>query len=338
VALDLPQSGSLFVVFRKTGRSAGSQFVRLEHEGVTVADARSPHAAESGPQVVSASYGDPSNPARRKDVTEQVRQDLARGAAVIRANNDWAGGDPALRTVKRLFVVLRLPDGHEKNVEAEEGQPLSLMEPATPTRLPCEILGENQGLLAWEPGTFRATKADGTTSTWETRAPRSVLLEGPWTLAFPAGWGAPERVRVEKLMSWTALDLSPEARAFSGTATYTAEFSMSPLAAGAKVELDLGRVEVIASVQVNGERAGSLWSPPYRLDITRLVKPGLNRLSVAVTSTWFNRLAYDAGLEERARKTWTISGPAKGRPPVPAGLLGPVTVRVGQALGVGEVR
>jgi hypothetical protein len=99
------------------------------------------------------------------------------------------------------------------------------------------------------------------------------------------------------------------------------------------VELDLGRVELIAAVRLNGEPVGTVWATPYRLDITRAVKPGVNRLSVAVTSTWFNRLTYDAGLDEKARKTWTISGPAKGWPLRPAGLLGPVAVRLGQALG-----
>jgi len=57
-----------------------------------------------------------------------------------------------------------------------------------------------------------------------------------------------------------------------------------------------------------------------------------------VTSTWFNRLAYDAGLDEKARKTWTINGPSKGSPLLPAGLLGPVTVRIGQMLGAGNSR
>jgi (4-O-methyl)-D-glucuronate---lignin esterase len=61
-------------------------------------------------------------------------------------------------------------------------------------------------------------------------------------------------------------------------------------------------------VRLNGEPAGTAWTAPYRLDITRLVRPGVNCLSVAVTSTWFNRLTNDAGLDEKARKTWKISG------------------------------
>jgi hypothetical protein len=165
----------------------------------------------------------------------------------------------------------------------------------------------------------------------ETLPPQNLPLSGPWALAFPSGWGANEPLRLERLTSWTDLDLPAEARAFSGTASYTTDFVLTNFAGGAKVGLDLGRVEVIASVRINGQLAGTVWLPPYRLDITRLVKPGLNHLSVEVTSTWFNRLVYDAGLDEKSRKTWTINGPRKDSALVPTGLLGPVTLQLGQA-------
>jgi hypothetical protein len=326
VALELPPSGSVFVVFRKDGQTAPKQIVQVERDGVTVADAHAPRRVVSGPQVISASYGDPTNPDRRLDVTEAVRRELEHGNA-IKATNAWAGGDPAKQTVKRVFVVMRLPDGREKRIEGAENEPLTLLDPAGAARTTCEPL-DGDRLLAWEPGVWRATLADGTTRTWETRVPRSIPLDGHWTLTFPAGWGAPETLRVDKLASWTELPLPAEAQAFSGTATYTTEFDLDPLAAGMKAELDLGRVEAIASVRLNNEAVGTLWTAPYRLDITRLVKSGANTLSVSVTNTWFNRLAYDAGLPESQRKTWTIKGPSKGTALKPTGLLGPVTITV----------
>jgi len=157
---------------------------------------------------------------------------------------------------------------------------------------------------------------------------RQVAVGGPWSLAFPAGWGTPASVRLDTLKSWTELDGPAPAKAFSGTAVYTAEFVLDTLAANACVELDLGRVEVIACVRVNGKAVGSVWAPPYKVDVSRAVKAGGNRLSVEVTSTWFNRLAYDAGLPEADRKTWTIKGPPRGSTLKPSGLLGPVTVNV----------
>ncbi len=336
VALDLPPSGSVFVVFRQgTGRPL-NRVVHLEHDSKTVADAQVVHAVPSGPTVVLASYGDPSDASRRKDVTDLVREALSSGAGAVTPSNAWAGGDPAYKTRKKLLVVLRLPGGEEKHLEAWEGSPLALVEPAALPRPACDVLDGGERLLAWEPGLYRAAREDGTHWSGEARHARSVALSGPWTLAFPAGWGAPEAIQLDSLKSWTELDLPDEAKAFSGTARYTAELAIDTLAPGTRVELDLGRVEVIACVQVNGQAAGSVWSPPCRFDITGLVKPGTNRLTVEVTNTWFNRLVYDAGLDEPARKTWTIDGPAKGSSLMPAGLVGPVVVRFGQILATGQ--
>ena len=91
--------------------------------------------------------------------------------------------------------------------------------------------------------------------------------------------------------------------------------------------LDLGEVEFVADVFVNGDKVRTLWSPPYRCEIGGWVRDGDNELRVDVTSTWFNRLVFDAWLQESERKTWTISAPEKGMPPKKAGLLGPVTLR-----------
>jgi hypothetical protein len=83
-------------------------------------------------------------------------------------------------------------------------------------------------------------------------------------------------------------------------------------------------VEFIAKVSVNGEDVGTRWTSPYVLDVTDYLQKGVNRLRVEVTSTWFNRLVYDAGLDEKERKTWTIAGPAADMPLKEYGLLGPV--------------
>ena len=66
---------------------------------------------------------------------------------------------------------------------------------------------------------------------------------------------------------------------------------------------------------------------------TSLLKPANNQLSVEVTNTWRNRLAYDSAQPEPERKTWTVNGPG-AVPLIPAGLLGPVNLRVGQILTV----
>jgi hypothetical protein len=140
-------------------------------------------------------------------------------------------------------------------------------------------------------------------------------------------------VALSELKSWTELD-SPGAKAFSGTATYTCELEVPQVNPDDYVELDLGRVAVIAVITLNDQRLATLWAPPFRVDLSRAVKPGRNHLKIEVTNTWRNRLAYDAGLPEAQRKTWTIAGPSKSEPLQPAGLLGPLQIRLARAIEI----
>ncbi len=157
---------------------------------------------------------------------------------------------------------------------------------------------------------------------------RPIVLNSPWTLIFPDGWGAPSSFQTTELKAWKNLDISPEAKAFSGTVAYTTTFDAGKVKPGMHFSLDLGRVEMIAVILLNGKPVRTLWTPPYRVDLTEAIQPGKNTLTVEVTSTWFNRLVYDAGQPEEKRKTWTIDGPAKDAPLRESGLLGPVTLTV----------
>lgn len=66
-------------------------------------------------------------------------------------------------------------------------------------------------------------------------------------------------MKFDALASWTELALPPEARAFSGTATYAAEFELDAVAANARCcVLDLGRVEMIGRVRVNDAEVGTV--------------------------------------------------------------------------------
>ena len=155
-----------------------------------------------------------------------------------------------------------------------------------------------------------------------------IPLESPWTLVFPDGWGAPSTLQIDDLKAWKDLDVSDEAKAFSGTVTYTTTFDAGDLNPAIRCTLDLGRIEVMASVSLNGKPVRTVWTPPYRVDLTDAVKPGVNTLTVEVTGTWFNRLVYDAGQPEENRKTWTINAPAKEEVLRESGLLGPVLLKI----------
>ena len=152
-----------------------------------------------------------------------------------------------------------------------------------------------------------------------------MVLNNGWTVEFPAGWGAPEKIALDELKPWKDIINDAEGKSFSGTATYSTTFALE--GAADRVELDLGRVDMVAVVKLNGEKVCTLWCPPYSVDITDFVKAGENELVIEVTSTWFNRLAYDAALPEADRKTWTLNGPQAGSALRESGLMGDVVVR-----------
>jgi hypothetical protein len=153
-------------------------------------------------------------------------------------------------------------------------------------------------------------------------------IQNGWEISFPTGWGIDQStVEIDRLMAWKDIpSLGAEGKSFSGTAVYRTTFHIEGAPGEARYLLDLGRVEMIAKVRLNGSDVATKWTYPYKMDITGYLQAGENRLEIAVTSTWFNRLAYDAGLPEQDRKTWTISGPKAGLPLKDYGLLGPVTI------------
>lgn len=156
------------------------------------------------------------------------------------------------------------------------------------------------------------------------------LVDGAWHLQFPEELGNSEALRTDRLVAWKDMPIADECKAFSGTVVYRNHFNVDK-GSDTRYEIDLGQVEMIAKVSLNGEDIGTRWAPPYRLDITDALRSGDNELEIAVTSTWFNRLVYDAGLAESMRKTWTIGAPPKDSPLKPYGLLGPVMLWYGSA-------
>jgi hypothetical protein len=160
-----------------------------------------------------------------------------------------------------------------------------------------------------------------------------ATVTGPWAVSFPPKLGAPAGIQLDRLESWTAND-DDGVKYFSGAATYTktVRAARSWFGKGARLWLDLGAVGDIAEVSVNGQTAGILWKPPYRVDVTDSLKPGANRLEIKVTNEWNNRIAGDRGATPEKRvlaQTSGRSGGFGGRASgglADSGLLGPVTV------------
>jgi len=101
---------------------------------------------------------------------------------------------------------------------------------------------------------------------------------------------------------------------------------------GKLLVLDLGNVQEIASVKINGHQLQVMWSAPFHFDITPFVKAGTNELEVEVVNMWPNRLIGDGKLPESKRLTKTninkFNGPDADNFLRESGLLGPVKIRM----------
>ncbi len=156
-----------------------------------------------------------------------------------------------------------------------------------------------------------------------------VRLDGPWVVRFSPEWGGPSQAEFPELVNW-ATHADPGIRYYSGTAVYEKQFDVSParLGRGAKVWLDLGNVRELAEVRLNGKNLGILWTPPFRVEVTGMLKPKANRLSVEVVNFWPNRIIGDQFLPEEKRFTKTnIRKLTRDSPLMESGLLGPVQLR-----------
>lgn len=153
-------------------------------------------------------------------------------------------------------------------------------------------------------------------------------FEGHWNVSFDLTMGAPAQVRFETLEDWTRRP-EPGVRHYSGIATYRTTFDLNSAQISSPtsgIHLDLGKVEVMARVRVNGTDCGVVWTAPWRVDISRAVKPGDNKLEIEVANLWPNRMIGDAASPDQ-RFTQTTYRPFKaGDPLLPSGLLGPVRV------------
>lgn len=129
--------------------------------------------------------------------------------------------------------------------------------------------------------------------------PSALAIDGPWDLSFPKGLGAPDRVILPHLISWSEHS-NPGVKYFSGTATYRRQIEVPKalLAPDRTLSLDLGRVAVIAQVRLNGHDLGILWKPPFCADVTEILRAGANDLAVNVVNLWVNRLIGDEQLPD----------------------------------------
>ena len=177
------------------------------------------------------------------------------------------------------------------------------------------------------------------------RAPSKTLdLTTGWKITFA---NTNQTADMPELHSWSD---DPTFKYYSGQVSYSRTFDLSAedLNSGITGVLDFGPGTAIeepnplpqfsmkayfegpireaAEVYVNGERAGSVWRPPYTIDVTRLLTVRKNNLRIVVGNTAINSLAGRALptyrlLNERYGERF-IPQDMKNLQALPSGILG----------------
>jgi len=153
-------------------------------------------------------------------------------------------------------------------------------------------------------------------------------ITGPWKVEFEKDRGAPAGIVLRKLESLHR-HLDERVKHFSGTAFYRNSFEFEPGEKQQDIFIDLGSVANLAEIRLNGKSLGFLWKPPFRINITKEIKREENLLEIAVSTTWHNRMAADAKLNEDKRigsaKLFPL-GRIRNKELIKSGLSGPVKI------------
>lgn len=155
-------------------------------------------------------------------------------------------------------------------------------------------------------------------------------IAGPWKVRFDTKWGGPEQVTFNKLEDWST-NTDERIKYFSGKAVYQKTFDLpDAISPDAVSFIDLGTVRDICRVWLNGQDLGIVWTNPWRVAISGVVKKQNNRLKIEVINMWPNRLIGDAALPKEKRLTNTNIVFKATDKLLPSGLLGPVTLLSGE--------
>jgi hypothetical protein len=156
---------------------------------------------------------------------------------------------------------------------------------------------------------------------------KNIEITQPWLVSFDTKMRGPAKPVVFNTLTDWSKNLNDSIKFYSGVAHYYNTFTIDRLLKGSQYVIDLGVIKAFGKVTVNGKTIGGAWTPPYQVDITRALKPGVNRLDIKVVNTWVNRLIGDERLPASERKTSALFKPNADGELQPAGLLGPVTVK-----------
>lgn len=292
IVLPLEKYGSVFVVFEPSAQKLDSivEIRKNDKSQALLVKQQKPNIV-----IEKAIYGWTAGN-KTIDARERIQRLVDSGETSFRVLSISYGNDPAFFLPKDLDLTWSV-DGKQFTKKLADVDIIDLTNPA-PNAIPnVELQGETGGakILASEPGEYTVVKSSGKKVTLAVPTlPQRVDISGPWNVSFPPNLGAPAGITLDKLESLSN-NTNQGVKYFSGTATYHTSFDVSGsvLSKADEWYLDLGRVEVIAEVKLNGQNLGIWWKQPFNAAVSKYLKPGKNDLEVKVTNQWANRMIGD---------------------------------------------
>jgi hypothetical protein len=217
---------------------------------------------------------------------------------VVNSNNQPADGSIRFRS-SRTAVESWDPDS---------GRVIEAFTLADGARIPLKLAPYESRVFVLRDKPAVAGKAANQVASSNSREDQLTDLSSDWQLRFADDVAAQT---LSKLTSWT--DIRGKQN-YSGEAVYSRSVTMAHApAAGAHIIVDFGPgvaimdkrrpnasgmlalldapIREAAIVFINGRKVGSLWHPPYRIDISKFVHSGENQIEVHVCNTAINLLA-----------------------------------------------
>ena len=140
-----------------------------------------------------------------------------------------------------------------------------------------------------------------------------LVVSSPWNVSFNPKWGGPKSATFDQLEDWTK-NKEDGIKYYSGIAKYhntinlPANFTTSK---NSDFILDLGEVNNLARVRINGKDMGVVWTAPFQLNISGALHSGNNQIEIDVANLWPNRLIGDEqkpddGIKDNQWPEWLV--------------------------------
>ena len=250
---------------------------------------------------------------------------------------------------KKLQATFRVEGMHAEQWDPMTGsvKALALAGPGVGSTVTLDLPPYGSTFIVWTSRTLPAAPAGAVAAT-----PAPLDLSTDWTVTFGAD-GKP--VAMDKLKSWTD---DAATKNFSGVATYSRTVSVTGdmLKPGVQLAMTFGDGKALPSgrggrgggsgmsafmdspvheaavVYINDKRIGSVWAPPYAVDLTGALKEGDNQIRIEVGNLAINYMAghgfpnYDLAAIRKVYQNRFDPQGVQNLQPITAGLMGPIQI------------